>query len=137
MTILFSIKYAAKVLKKKITTNYKRDLMAKKEHKGRTGVVYSTNDEFNYSYEEVPEMETLPADKQKLKVILDSKGRAGKTVSVVTGFVGTTADLEDLGKKLKNKLGVGGSVKDGEVLIQGDFKARIVSLLTEMGYKVK
>ncbi|MGN6646604.1 MAG: translation initiation factor [Cytophaga sp.] len=111
--------------------------MAKKEHKGRTGVVYSTNDEFNYSYEEVPEMETLPADKQKLKVILDSKGRAGKTVSVVTGFVGTTADLEDLGKKLKNKLGVGGSVKDGEVLIQGDFKARIVSLLTEMGYKVK
>jgi translation initiation factor 1 len=111
--------------------------MAKKEHKGRTGVVYSTNEEFNYSYEGEPEMETLSVDKQKLKVILDNKGRAGKTVSVVTGFVGTTTDLEDLGKKLKNKLGVGGTVKDGEVLIQGDFKTRIVSLLTEMGYKVK
>ena len=111
--------------------------MAKKEHKGRSGVVYSTSEEFNYSYEGESEVETLPADKQKLKVLLDSKGRAGKTVTVVTGFVGTTADLEDLGKKLKNKLGVGGSVKDGEVLIQGDFRARLVPLLNEMGYKVK
>jgi translation initiation factor 1 len=111
--------------------------MAKKEHKGRTGVVYSTSGEFNYSYEGEAEAETLPSDKQKLKVLLDSKGRAGKTVTVVTGFVGTTADLEDLGKKLKNKLGVGGSVKDGEVLIQGDFRARLVPLLNEMGYKVK
>jgi translation initiation factor 1 len=111
--------------------------MAKKEHKGRTGVVYSTSEEFNYMYEGEAEAETLPADKQKLKVILDSKGRAGKTVTVVTGFVGTTVDLEDLGKKLKNKLGVGGSVKDGEVLIQGDFRARLVPLLNEMGYKVK
>ena len=111
--------------------------MAKKDHKGRTGVVYSTSEEFNYSYEGEPEAETLPADKQKLKVLLDSKGRAGKTVTVVTGFVGQTADLEDLGKKLKNKLGVGGSVKDGEVLIQGDFRARLVPLLNEMGYKVK
>lgn len=111
--------------------------MAKKEHKGRTGVVYSTSDDFNYSYEGETDPETLPADKQKLKVLLDSKGRAGKTVTVITGFVGQTADLEDLGKKLKNKLGVGGSVKDGEVLIQGDFKARIVPLLNELGYKVK
>lgn len=111
--------------------------MAKKEHKGRSGVVYSTSDDFNYSYDGEADQETLPADKQKLKVLLDSKGRAGKTVTVVTGFVGQTADLEDLGKKLKNKLGVGGSVKDGEVLIQGDFKARIVPLLNEMGYKVK
>ena len=111
--------------------------MAKKEHKGRTGVVYSTSEEFNYSYDGESEAETLPADKQKLKVLLDSKGRAGKTVTVVTGFVGTAADLEDLGKKLKNKLGVGGSVKDGEVLIKGDFRARLVPLLNEMGYKVK
>lgn len=111
--------------------------MAKKEHKGRSGVVYSTSEEFNYSYEGEDEAETLPADKQKLKVLLDSKGRAGKTVTVVTGFVGTAADLEDLGKKLKNKLGVGGSVKEGEVLIQGDFRARLVPLLNEMGYKVK
>ena len=111
--------------------------MAKKEHKGRSGVVYSTSEEFNYSYDGEAEAETLPADKQKIKVLLDSKGRAGKTVTVVTGFVGTTADLEDLGKKLKNKLGVGGSVKEGEVLIQGDFRARLIPLLNEMGYKVK
>ena len=111
--------------------------MAKKEHKGRAGIVYSTSEEFNYSYEGDGEVETLPADKQRLKVVLDSKGRAGKTVTVVTGFVGTHADLEDLGKKLKNKLGVGGSVKESEVLIQGDFKARIIPLLNDMGYKVK
>jgi translation initiation factor 1 len=111
--------------------------MAKKEHKGRTGVVYSTSDEFNYSYDGEAEAETLSPDKQKLKVVLDSKGRAGKTVSVVTGFVGSTADLEELGKKLKNKLGVGGSVKESEILIQGDFRVRMVALLNEMGYKVK
>jgi len=111
--------------------------MAKKEHKGRSGVVYSTSEDFNYSYEGETEQETLPADKLKLKVLLVSKGRAGKAVTVVSGFVGQTVDLEDLGKKLKNKLGVGGSVKDGEVLIQGDFKARIIPLLNEMGYKVK
>jgi translation initiation factor 1 len=111
--------------------------MAKKEHKGRSGVVYSTSDEFNYSYESEGELDTLPIDKQRLKVQLDSKGRAGKTVSVVSGFVGITADLEDLSKKLKNKLGVGGSVKEGEILIQGDFKMRIVALLNEFGYKVK
>ena len=111
--------------------------MAKKEHKGRSGVVYSTSEEFNYLYDGETESETLPIDKQKIKVLLDSKGRAGKTVTVVTGFVGTTSDLEDLSKKLKNKLGVGGSVKEGEVLIQGDFKARLVPLLNEMGYKVK
>ncbi|HSY60236.1 MAG TPA: translation initiation factor [Cytophaga sp.] len=111
--------------------------MAKKEHKGRTGVVYSTSGEFNYSYEGEEETETLPVDKQKLKVVLDNKGRAGKTVTAVTGFIGKTADLEDLGRKLKNKLGVGGSVKDGEVLIQGDFRTRLIPLLNEMGYKVK
>lgn len=111
--------------------------MAKKEHKGRTGIVYSTSDAFSYSYDGEEEAETVAIDKQKLKVQLDSKGRAGKTVSVVSGFVGTHSDLEELGKKLKNKLGVGGSVKEGEILIQGDFKLRIVALLNEFGYKVK
>ncbi|WP_299250300.1 translation initiation factor [uncultured Cytophaga sp.] len=111
--------------------------MAKKEHKGRTGVVYSTSEEFNYSYEGEAEADTLAAENQKLKVVLDSKRRAGKTVTVVSGFIGTTVDLEELGKKLKNKLGVGGSAKDGEILIQGDFKVRIIALLTELKYKVK
>ena len=111
--------------------------MTKKEHKGREGVVFSTNPDFNYDYKDENEAETLPADKQKLKVQLDSKGRAGKTVTVVSGFTGTTSDLEELGKKMKNKLGVGGSVKDREILIQGDFKVRAVALLNELGYKVK
>lgn len=111
--------------------------MAKKEHKGRTGVVYSTSEEFNYSYEGEAEADTLAAENQKLKVVLDSKRRAGKTVTVMSGFIGTTVDLEELGKKLKNKLGVGGSAKDGEILIQGDFKVRIIALLTELKYKVK
>ena len=111
--------------------------MAKNQHKGRSGVVYSTSDDFNYQYEGDEAAETLPPDKQKLKVLLDSKGRAGKTVTVVSGFVGKAEDLEDLGKKLKNKLGVGGSVKDGEVLLQGDFRVRLVPLLNELGYKAK
>lgn len=111
--------------------------MAKNQHKGRSGVVYSTSEDFQYQYQDETAVETLPADKQKLKVTLDSKGRAGKTVTVVSGFVGKSEDLEDLGKKLKNKLGIGGSVKDGEVLLQGDFRTRLVPVLNEMGYKVK
>jgi translation initiation factor 1 len=111
--------------------------MAKNQHKGRTGVVYSTSDEFNYQYAGETEAETLQSDKQRLKVMLDNKGRAGKVVTAVSGFVGKISDLEDLGKKIKNKLGVGGSVKDGEILIQGDFRVRIVTFLTELGYKAK
>lgn len=106
--------------------------------KNKIGVVYSTNPDFQYEYEgEEQEQETLAPEKQKLVVRIDRKQRVGKQATLVTGFVGTEDDLQDLGKKLKTKCGVGGSAKDGEILIQGDFRDKIVELLTGMGYNAK
>ena len=111
--------------------------MAKNNRKNRDGVVYSTNSDFEYSYKQENESSTLPASQQQLKVFLDKKLRAGKQVTLITGFVGANEDLEILGKDLKGKCGAGGSVKDGEIIIQGDFRDRVIKLLTEKGYKVK
>jgi translation initiation factor 1 len=111
--------------------------MAEKNKKNRVDVVYSTNPDFNYQHESNEEEETLPPQQQLLKVILDKKQRAGKAVSIVTGFIGKTTDLEALGKMLKSKCGVGGTVKDGEIIIQGDFRQKIVDLLNKEGYKAK
>lgn len=112
--------------------------MAKKnDWKNREGVVYSTSSDFDYTYKQDEEAATLPPQQQQLKVLLDKSGRAGKQVTLVTGFIGTTSDLETLGKALKNKCGTGGSVKDGEIIIQGDFRDRVVQLLMKDGYKAK
>lgn len=112
--------------------------MAKKNKwKGRDGVVYSTEDSYDYSYEEAYEEETLPPHEQSLYVQLDKKARGGKQVTLITGFAGTEIDLKDLGKTLKSKCGVGGSAKDGEILVQGDHRDKIVKILDEMGYGVK
>lgn len=100
-------------------------------------VIYSTNPDFKFEFDEEPEIVTAAPGKQQLKILLDKKQRAGKMVSLITGFVGKTEDLESLGKILKTKCGVGGSVKDGEILIQGDFRDRLVLLLTDMGYKAR
>ena len=111
--------------------------MADNDWKKRLGVVFSTNPDFTYEEEAEEETATLEPSKQNLIVAIDRKGRAGKQVTLVTGFIGTSDDLADLGRTLKVKCGVGGSAKDGEIAIQGDFRDRIVAILKDMGYKAK
>lgn len=109
--------------------------MNKKNKPDTRGFVYSTDPEFNFQPEENEEMETLPASQQKLRIRLDTKHRAGKAVSLVQGFIGTTNDLDDLGKKIKNFCGTGGSVKDGEIIIQGDQRDKVLQWLLKNDYK--
>lgn len=108
------------------------------KNKNKIGVVYSTNPDYQFEYEGEDEMlDTLPPSQQKLRVRIERSGRGGKTVTVVDNFIGTDDDLNDLGKTLKTKCGVGGSVKDGQIIVQGDFKDRVVALLKDMGYNAK
>ena len=113
--------------------------MSKKNNdwKKRDGIVFSTADSFDYNFGEDESQETLPPTQQKLKVLLDKKSRAGKQVTLIEGFLGTEDDLKELSKLLKNKCGVGGSTKDGEILIQGDHRDKVVQVLIQVGYGAK
>jgi translation initiation factor 1 len=105
--------------------------------KDRLGVVYSTDPDFNYETTGRDEHETPAPEKQHLKVLIDRKQRKGKTVTLVQGFIGSDDDLKILGKLLKTRCGVGGSVKDGEIIIQGDFTEKIRVILSHEGYRIK
>ncbi|WP_291563469.1 translation initiation factor [Bacteroides sp.] len=109
--------------------------MKNNDWKERLNIVYSTNPDFNYQTEdEEEEIETPEKKNQKLRVSIEKKGRGGKTVTLITGFIGSEDDLKELGRTLKTKCGVGGSAKDGEIIIQGDFKQRVIELLKAEGY---
>lgn len=108
--------------------------MKKNDWKDRLNIVYSTNPDFNYQLDEEEEQATIDPKQQKLRVSIEKKGRGGKTVTVISGFIGSEDDLKELGRMLKTKCGVGGAVKDGEILIQGEFKQRIIDLLKAEGY---
>lgn len=105
--------------------------------KQRLNVVYSTNPDYKYETDAGEEQETLPPAQQKLCISLDRSGRAGKTVTLVTGFVGTTTDVKHLGRQLKTLCGVGGTVKNQEILVQGDCRQKILHCLSGLGYSVK
>jgi len=105
--------------------------------KERLGVVYSTSDDFAFNYDAEAEQKTIANAEQKIVVSLDKKKRGGKQVTLVNGFIGTEGDLKELGKMLKTKCGVGGSAKQGEIIIQGDFRDRVKEILLKEGYKVR
>jgi len=110
--------------------------MAKKKIWPAGGLVYSTDPDFKLPGLKDDDAETIEPALQKLKIRLDTKHRAGKAVTLIEGFNGTTADCEDLGKKLKSFCGTGGSVKDGEIIVQGDQRDRIMQWLQKNGYRL-
>ena len=111
--------------------------MTDNDWKKRLGVVYSTNPDFSYASESIDEPETLPPAQQNLRVWLDTKRRGGKQATIIKGFVGSQDDLKALSVMLKTKCGTGGSVKDGDIIIQGNLRLKVMELLEKAGYRVK
>lgn len=108
--------------------------MSNNDWKHRLGMVYSTNPDYEFVSDSEPEEKSLPRNAQKLRVSMERAGRGGKTVTLVKGFVGSQEDMKELARILKNRCGVGGSAKDGEIVIQGDLRARVVEILKAEGY---
>lgn len=111
--------------------------MNRKNKKRRIDIVYSTNPDFEYNYEEIEEESTLPPYKQTLYISVDRKQRKGKSVTLVSGFIGKREDLKELGRLLRTKCNAGGTVKEGDILIQGDFRGKVMQILNAAGYKTK
>ncbi len=107
------------------------------KNKNRMGVVFSTDPNFKFEDTQGEEAETLHPSKQQLRMMLDRKQRNGKEVTLIEGFIGKTNDLDKLGKELKTKCGTGGSIKDGQILIQGDQRKKLSEYLSKLGYKLK
>ena len=129
------MKFVAKILYLSAQVQKTIKMATKKnDWKERLNIVYSTNPDFQYSTDEMEENETLPKQQQKLRVSIEKNHRGGKTVTVVRNFIGTSDDMKELGKLLKTKCGVGGSTKEGEILIQGDFKEKVIEILKKEGY---
>ncbi|MCC8155307.1 MAG: translation initiation factor [Tannerellaceae bacterium] len=108
--------------------------MKNNDWKDRLGVMYSTNPDFQYNTGDKEEKDTLPKEKQLLRISLDKRNRGGKAVTLITGFTGTGEDLATLGKLLKVKCGVGGSAKEGEIIVQGDHRQKVLEILQKEGY---
>lgn len=108
--------------------------MKNNDWKDRLGVVFSTNPDFSYEDDSLEQNDTLPPQQQKLRLRIEKNGRGGKTVTIVSGFVGNEEDLKQLARLIKTRCGVGGSSKQGEIIIQGDFKTRIIEILKQEGY---
>lgn len=109
--------------------------MSRKNKPDKGGFVFSTDPNFRFEHEDEPLEATLPPEQQKLRIKLETKHRAGKAVTLVAGFAGTDEDLQELGKKLKNFCGTGGSAKDNEIIIQGDQREKVLQWLLKNGYK--
>jgi len=109
--------------------------MSKKNKADRNGFVFSTDPNFRFEQEEQSDAETLPPREQKLRIRLETKHRGGKTVTLITGFIGKEHDLEVLGRNLKNLCGTGGSAKDSEIIVQGDQREKVLQWLLKNGYK--
>ncbi len=112
-------------------------MSASQKNSNRQGVVYSTDPDFAYNINSSEEQETLPVAQQNLRILLDKKARAGKKVTLITGFIGKEDDLKDLAKIIKTKCSVGGAVKDREVVIQGDLREKVSAILLNLGYRCK
>ena len=108
--------------------------MKDNDWKKRLDIVYSTNPDYHYQEEDAAQDETRPKEKQLLRISLDKRNRKGKAVTLVTGFAGTDDDLQELGKLLKTRCGVGGSAKDGEIIVQGDHREKVLGILQKEGY---
>ncbi|HIS34916.1 MAG TPA: translation initiation factor [Candidatus Avirikenella pullistercoris] len=111
--------------------------MSNNDWKKRLNIVYSTNPDFQYQTEEEPEVESVPPSRQNLRITLDKRNRGGKQVTLIADFKGSEQELKDLCRFLKSKCGVGGAAKDGEILIQGDFRNKVADILKEKGYRVR